>query len=156
MIFMSKKNVFERKPEYRDFPPTKENEKMWMWLLEALDIDKGDIKDSDSKLSIHMDRGEEMYETRTYGAKIPIEFGVKILSKINTKTGVMTVLLKTPNYHSNQLEISEEEYLELVNKFEKETKQFIDIENVNITTREDLKKYAKDVMEGRISGSRIK
>jgi len=77
------------KLSFRDFPPTKENEKMRMWDIKnlSIDIDKKGI--DEFTMIIEVDDGEKIYESRVYTIGQDV---LKMLSKTRPDGKIWTML----------------------------------------------------------------
>ena len=144
-------DIDKRKPNYRDFPPTKETEKLRMWDLDGLSIDKEQLKKHTSKftLNVDYDKDERFYESRVY--PMPGNWEIKILSKIDLNTDKIFLMLKTSSGSvllPPENWITKEKFREEVQTIEGLiTKSGGDASKVSVSDCKELNKWAQSVIE---------
>ena len=109
----------KKKINIMDFPPSFENDKVRMWGEDSLDVRREDIIEYRGTMKIN-NPFEELHEVRAYSVPSG-ELFLKMISKIHTKTQVITAIIKTGGIVTETLTYSsKKEYFEYVCNMERE------------------------------------
>jgi hypothetical protein len=109
----------KKKINIMDFPPSFENDKVRMWGEDSLDVRREDIIEYRGTMKIN-NPFEELHEVRAYSVPRG-ELFLKMISKIHTKTRVITAIIKTGGIVTEPLTYSsKKEYFDYVCNMERE------------------------------------
>jgi len=135
------------KPHIKEFPPDYEDEEFRVWKN-----NKDDVKKMDDRFTIAIrDEDEELHQLVVYPMKDYVNggylenFDLKVISKINKKTKIITMILKGQTIASQKKEFTKEEYDKLVSDLEKAPMfDFIyHLEGKRVYTAKDIEKRCK-------------
>jgi len=136
-----------RKPSYRDFPPTYEDDKTRMWHVPDLDLNI-DRKEAAANCPLGIDiETEELYESRVYRLRSDTEVLVKMLSKRNMKTKILTVYMRVGDRFSEPRTMSEGDYRKMVENFESSAGDILAVEDVVVCGVEYYQGLTKPYIE---------
>jgi hypothetical protein len=109
----------KKKINIMDFPPSFENKKVRIWGEDSLDGQREDLMEYRGTMKIDNPL-EQLHEVRAYSVPSG-ELFLKMISKIHTKTRVITAVIKTGGIVTEPLTYStEKEYFEYVRNMERE------------------------------------